>query len=121
MKPKLIVLAVVCLVAKATAFAATGPVVEIRGAFAKVTVADAIGRTPDVIYFRQDAIVSIEVRKDGSGKEKALPVYVTVTTSAISTEGTNGSIGISKSYQYRFPDEASASRFCEALVGHSRG
>jgi hypothetical protein len=126
MKPNLLVLSIMCLAAQATAFAATFvPIVEIKGAFVKVTInADTLVVGPELIYIRQATIVSIEIWNERAKKEKAkgdFPVYVTVNTSAISTDETDGTKGLSKSYKYRFHDEVSASKFCEALVAHSKG
>ena len=103
-----------CFAMEAVASAALTPVVESKGAFVKISVTDApaVGQMPALIYIRRDAIVSITILNGGE-KESGLPFRVIVATSALSTEG--------KSYSYRFSDQASALKFCDAVASEPKG
>jgi hypothetical protein len=112
MELKTLVVLFACAAVEAIASAASVPVVESKGAFVKISIAE-VSVTPPLVYFRRDAIITITVQ-DGGEKPSGLPLRVVITTSAIEGQ-------VSKAYSYRFPDQASALKFCDAVVSEPKG
>jgi hypothetical protein len=110
------------------AFAAKLPTVESRNAFVKITDADKpVGApvdrdAPEVLYIRKSAIVRVSVVFATRSTEFRV---IVVTSSPVTTtrfdEDKLTVTNDAKAYFYSFPNEASATAFCEAIVAEQKG
>ena len=128
MKKQLLMLLLLYFAVGETVYAAKVPIVESKNAFIKITDSDKpagapIDRdAPDVLYIRKSAIVRVSVVFATRSTEFRV---IVVTSSPVSTtrfdEDKLTVTNEAKAYFYSFPNEASATAFCDTIISDQKG
>ena len=123
MKTSLLAFLLACVISSGTAYAAKLPTAESKNAFVKITDAEKpagapVDRdAPNVLYIRKSDIVRISVVFATRSTE--FRVIIVTSTPAAATRFDEDKLTITneaKAYFYNFPNEVSATAFCEAIV-----
>ena len=116
MKTRLLIVLIALVCASPATYADQTPTVESHGEFVKIIARDFIPDVPtdrgapQQLYIRRSSVERVSIMYSGRRTE----YVVEIVTSGLSEHP--AAADIIASYRYRFPNELSATAFCESLL-----